>query len=114
MSIYDSIGSGTALTLAQKQWATLQDLRQLVANNYNELLAIYIKGFAFLNDNKLGLTKEEVIMGMGMPDWEKFYVDAVILKTLLNHCKPGTIVDPVQEIDLAQSVFTPPPVAPEA
>ena len=106
MSIYDAIGSTEALSLAQKQWAAVEDIRQLVATNYNNLIDIYSRGFAILNANKDGLTRMEVAVSLGA-DWPKFYLQAVIMKSLINNVKAGTIVDPVDEIDLSQIVFLP-------
>ena len=100
MSIYDGVGASPDQSLATKQACALNDLTVLIVNNFNQLQGIYQKGYDILNNNPSGLTRDQIVAAMGDADWQKFYIEAMILKTLINHCVPGTIVDQIGEIPL--------------
>jgi hypothetical protein len=97
MGIYDDITGSGELSLAEKQRETTLRLKSLVTTNFRNLITIYNSGFAIINNNDYGLTRNEVIAGMSPEDWTKFFEHAVMLKKLINHIRPGTIIDFVGE-----------------
>lgn len=95
MSIYMSLGSAPQMNLAAAQWQTNSDLSRLIGENIRQLQSIYKNGFDYINNNPYGLSVTNVVIGVGPADWDKFHTEAVWLKQLINHAKPGLVVDPI-------------------
>jgi hypothetical protein len=97
MGIYDGVVSNESLEISRKQQESAEFLKRLINQNFRALCEIYKSGFEIINSNPFGLTKEQVIGALDPADWAKFYTEAVMLKALINHVKPGTIEDAVGE-----------------
>ena len=79
-------------TLADKQAYTKDQLSNLITNTFNQLKVAYMQGKALVYNNRLGLTSDQVIAGLGA-DAEEFNTLVTLLKTTVNTAVPGTIPD---------------------
>lgn len=95
MGIYDGIATDETLDLAARQRDSALAMTRLINENFTTLNHIYKSGFDILNHNPYGLTFEQVVSSLATEDWVKFYTEACMMKALINHVRPGTIVDQV-------------------
>lgn len=95
MSIFDGVTTGTNMPLFQKQWDTTNQMASVLGEMFRNLLRYYTDAFGLINNNPLGLTKTEVVEGIGMTDFAKLYRLAVYVKSIINSTSPGAIVDTI-------------------
>lgn len=84
-------GSVGPAVLSDKQRETKKRLQQICTSCFNTMKNSYNNGMALLNENPYGLTKEQVIAGLG-EDAAQLSVFGELLANTLNTAVPGTIV----------------------
>lgn len=80
-------------TLEAKQAKTKAELSALTTGAFRQLKWIYDRGHGLVNSNPYGLTKEEVLVGLGEADATQLATLAAALKTAVNTAVAGTIPD---------------------
>jgi len=84
------------LSLEEKQAKSKAELAELITGTFRSLKTAHVIGKSILDQNRYGLTREQVIAGLG-DDAPEFAALTALLINVLNTAVPGTVPTPEQE-----------------
>lgn len=101
------LGLRLPTTLAEKQAVTKADMQTLLGQTAVQVNSAYRRLSALVYQNQFGLTPQQVGASLSQEDSVMLRTQAILIKSLINHLRPGTIVDDIPEatITLPENLF---------
>lgn len=103
------LGLRQPVTLAEKQAVTKADIQTLLGQTAVQVNSSYRRLMQLVHANPFGLTPEQVAAGLSEDDLTILRKQAILIRTLINYFKPGTITDLIPEA----TITMPDPLFPE-
>lgn len=94
-------------TLEDKQSITKHDIQKLLGETAAQVNSAYIRLMQLVYKNQFGLTPNEVGASLTLEESVMLRTQAILIKSLINHLRPGTIEDivPTATITLPAKLF---------
>lgn len=101
------IGLRLPSTLAEKQAVTKADMQTLLGQTAVQVNSAYLRLMRLVYQNQFSLTPQQVAASLSQEDSVMLRTQAILIKSLINHLRPGTIVDDIPEatITLPENLF---------
>ena len=101
------IGLRKPTTLMEKQDITKADMQNLLGQTAVQVNSAYVRLMQLVYRNQFGLTPAEVVAELSQEESVMLRTQAILIKSLINHLRPGTIDDmvPTATITLPADIF---------